>query len=98
MTNIGPNTVLTIDADALAWDDTGGGTDELVVAHVGRSTVLSLNGAAALLFRRLADGATPGELQSALVEQYGIEPSRAEQDAAVFLGDLEDRSLLRLAN
>lgn len=86
---------VTVDVDQLAWDETRVGSEDLLVTHVAGSTVLSLNEAGALLFRRLVDGETPDELAAALSDRYGIELDRAKEDVASFLDGLQARGLLR---
>jgi hypothetical protein len=58
------------------------------------ATYVSTYGSGALLWRRLGDGATAGELAARLVAEYGIEHERAERDVAVFLRELDQMGFL----
>jgi hypothetical protein len=68
--------------------------DEVVVLDLASSEYLRLNGSAALLWRRLVDGAEIDDLAELLVGTYGIDPSIASSDAASFTRQLEERGLL----
>lgn len=95
MTAHDPNTRLVIDAEQVAWHEPeDGAPGELTVAHLTTSTMLSLNNAGALLFRRLADGATPAELTQALVDGYGVDADQARRDVETFVAALQARGLL----
>jgi hypothetical protein len=82
---------LKLRATDLAWRAIDG---EVVAVDVVKSTYLSGNVAAALLWEMLAEGTTRAAMAARLVEQFGIDLERAEQDVAAFVADLEARALL----
>lgn len=85
---------LTLDADRAVWREIG---DEVVILDVPTATYLNLNGTGRALWKRLDDGATPGELAAELVKTYGIPEDQAASDVESFLEALQERSLLSLA-
>jgi len=68
---------------------------EIVAVDITKSTYLSANESGAVLWSLLVDGATRGELATALQDRYGIDRDRAEADADAFVAALESRGLLR---
>jgi hypothetical protein len=75
----------------LAWRQTG---DEIVVLDVAAAVFHALNASGALLWGRLAKGATAGELAGELVRRYRLSAAVATRDAARFLKACADAGLL----
>jgi Coenzyme PQQ synthesis protein D (PqqD) len=66
----------------LAWRQTG---DEVVVLDLAASVFHGLNPSGALLWQRLADWTTAGEMADILVGSYGLSAALAAEDVARFL-------------
>ena len=75
----------------LTWHVAG---DDIVVLDLEGSVYLKVNGSGRVLWELLAEPRTEAELQSALVERYGIDAPRAADDVAGFLAELRRRNLL----
>ncbi|MGD9751178.1 MAG: PqqD family protein [Acidimicrobiia bacterium] len=75
----------------MAWTELDG---EVVAIDLRSSTYFSSNTTGALLFRLLRCGATLGQLVDALVEQFAVDPEKAEADAGAFIDVLDRRGLL----
>jgi hypothetical protein len=85
-------TILRLKADGVFWRESSG---EIVALDASTSRYLSANPSAALLWRRLVDGATEEELTDALCERYGIAREPAARDVAAFVEQLSTRGLLQ---
>ena len=66
----------------------------LLILHMPTSRYLQLNASAIVLWERVVEGATEAELQTALMERYGIAQERAEADVATFLEPLRRDGLV----
>lgn len=77
--------------DDVEWREIEG---EIVVLDLRRSTYLAVNRIGALLWPRLAAGATRSALVQRLVDDFDLEPSTAESDVDGFLQELRDQELL----
>ena len=66
----------------------------LLILHMPTSQYLQLNASAIVLWERVVEGATEAELQTALMERYGIAHERAEADVATFLEPLRRDGLV----
>ena len=66
----------------LAWRQAG---DEVVVLDLAASVFHGLNASGALLWKRLTDWTTTGEMAGMLVSCYGLSAVLAAEDAARFL-------------
>lgn len=66
----------------------------MVLLDLERSAYLATNPAATLLWHRLDEGATEGQLVDALVDEYEIPRERAATDVDAFLADCRRRDLL----
>jgi Coenzyme PQQ synthesis protein D (PqqD) len=77
--------------DAVEWRRIEG---EVIAIDLGRSVYLAVNGSGALLWELLAQGTTRATLVDRLVQTFGIEEHRAEEDVDRFLTELERRRLL----
>jgi hypothetical protein len=75
----------------LAWRQTG---DEIVVLDVAASVFHALNASGALLWERLTDWTTAGELAGELASRYRLSAAVAAQDVAGFLKACADAGLL----
>lgn len=78
------------DAD-LAWREVD---DVVVLLDLRTSEYLQVNSAGALLLPHLAEGADAEQLSSLLVQEFGIERARADEDVTTFLDDLAQAGLL----
>lgn len=67
---------------------------EVVAVDVRTSTYLSANASGAVLWFRLAKGATHNDLAAALVASFGIDLEQARADVDAFLGELAAQGLL----
>jgi coenzyme PQQ synthesis protein D (PqqD) len=77
--------------EALEWRETD---DEILALDVAAATYLMVKGSGVLLWRELADGASPDELSAALADAYGIDAETASRDVDRFVARLRDRGLL----
>lgn len=77
--------------DSVSWVST---EDSLVVLDLRTSYYLSLNESGAVLWRRLADGASVSELEDALIDAFGLARAAAQADVRAFVATLRDRELL----
>jgi coenzyme PQQ synthesis protein D (PqqD) len=75
----------------LTWHVAG---DDVVVLDLEGSVYLKVNGSGRVLWELLSEPRTEAELQSALVEQYGIDAQRAGDDVVTFLAELRRRGVL----
>jgi hypothetical protein len=66
----------------------------LLILHVPTSRYLQLNASAIVLWESVVKGATEAELQTTLIERYGIALDRAEADVATFLEPLRRDGLI----
>jgi hypothetical protein len=71
---------------------------QVVGLDMGASEYLAANRSGALIWPRLADGATPAELAERLMIAYGIDRATAERDVEDFLAILAARGLLDAGN
>jgi hypothetical protein len=83
--------VIRLKPRALEWREIDG---ELVALEAESSLYLAANPAATMLWKRLAEGATPDQLSEALVDAYGIDAELARRDVEAFLGQARDLRLL----
>ena len=74
----------------LTWHVAG---DEVVVLDLAGSVYLKLNGPARVLWEHLAEPCDEAGLSRLLVDRYGIDAQRAENDVNEFLADLRRRGL-----
>lgn len=75
----------------LAWRQAGG---EVVILDLAACVFRALNASGALLWQRLADWTTAGELGGVLVSSYGLSPAQAAEDVARFLQECAAAGLL----
>jgi hypothetical protein len=80
--------------DGLAWRRAG---DEVVVLDLAASSYHALNASGALLWERLADGATTAELAGVLAAALGLPPAAALADVARFLDGCRTAALVERA-
>lgn len=73
------------------WREADG---EVIAIDERLTNYVSTNRAGALLWKQLADGATPDELAERLVSTYGIDRERADRDIRAFLADLDSQGFL----
>lgn len=55
--------------------------------------MIVLNETGRFLWERLADGAAPGELEAALLAEYGIDGETARRDVQAFIERMRNRGL-----
>lgn len=82
---------LRLRPDAVAWREVDG---EVIALGLESSTYFGTNSSGTVLWKRLAEGATRGELVDALVTTFGLEEAHAQSDVEAFVGDLRSRGLL----
>ena len=75
----------------LAWRQTG---DEIVVLDLAASVFHALNASGALMWERLADWTTAGELAGELASRYRLSAAVAARDVALYLKACADAGLL----
>lgn len=68
--------------------------DGQVVIHESRSHSIALNPTAAMLWRRLVEGADRNGLIASLVNEFDIDTLTASQDVDAFLEGLDAHGLL----
>lgn len=73
------------------WRDLDG---DVIVFHRRHGTCLSLNMSAAVLWRRLADGATRQELVATLTTVFEVSDARATAAIELFLSNLMAQDVL----
>jgi hypothetical protein len=73
------------------WRESNG---EIIAVDDRLTTYVSTSGTGALLWKRLADGATPDELADQLVSEFAIDRERAVEDVDAFLAELDAQKLL----
>jgi len=83
--------VLTVEADRLAWRETG---TEIVVLDLRDSVYYGLNPTGARLWTLLAGGATREDLVARLVLEQRVDDARAEVDVDEFLAVLQRERLV----
>jgi hypothetical protein len=77
----------------LAWRRAG---DEIVVLDLAASAYHALNVSAALLWERMAGGATASELTRVLVSSFGLTSAAATQDVSRFLDGCATAGLIEI--
>jgi hypothetical protein len=83
--------VLALRDGDLAWRAVEG---DVVALDLRASRYLGTNATGAVLWERLAEGATEGDLVAALTERFPEAADRAAADVAAFLGVLRERGLV----
>jgi hypothetical protein len=84
-------TTLRLREQQLDWRQVG---DDIVVLDARCAVYLGLEGTGAIVWRLLADTTTRDEIVERLVEIYGVDAKRAEDDLTDFLATLNERGLL----
>jgi hypothetical protein len=82
---------LRIRNDEIAWRRV---ENEIIVLDLRRNAYLSISETGIDLWERLAEGATPAELEGHLLATYEVEPGRASIDVDEFLDRLRQAELL----
>ncbi len=59
------------------------------------NTVINLNGTSALLWKKLAEGATEEQLVDALLSEYEVEKETAQKDVKIFIEKLTEAKLIK---
>ena len=81
----------SFDPEAVQWHLVDG---EVMAVDVARGEYFSVSGSGALLWTRLAGGATQESLAADLRAEYGVPAETAGADVALFLRELHGRGLL----
>jgi hypothetical protein len=76
---------------AVAWRLVG---EEVVAIDLGSSTYLGVNRTGAVVWPRLAEGATSEELVTLVTDHFDVDRDRAARDLEEFLTGLERRGLV----
>lgn len=87
----GRKRTLRLREQGLNWQVVG---DQVVVLDLHSSQYLEINASGALLFCRVADGATLEDLAAELEQRYALTPQRATSDAEAFVRRLSEAGLL----
>ena len=82
---------LRLRPEAVAWREVDG---EVIALGLESSTYFGTNASGSVLWRRLADGTTRGELIETLMTTFGLEEAQAQTHVDAFLDDLRNRDLL----
>ena len=82
----------TLDAEAVQWHLVEG---EVMALDVARREYFAVDGSGALLWSRLAEGASEQSLAADVVAAYGVDAGTAATDVALFVRELRDRRLLK---
>ena len=72
--------------------------DEEVVLHLDTGQYHGLEGVGAFVWRLVREGATVGELESAIRREYEVEPDRCRDDLQTLLAELHERKLVEFHN
>jgi Coenzyme PQQ synthesis protein D (PqqD) len=86
--------VLRLREDAVEWRELDG---EIVALENRGSVYLTANAPGALLWRRLAHGATRAQLVDALLAVYAVETDVAGRDVDAFVAAVQAHGLLEAA-
>jgi len=78
-------------SDDLVWQMVD---SEIVVLDLRKSVYFRINGSGATLWEKLAGDVTRSDLETALVDAYGISAERALADVDAFLIDARGRGFL----
>ena len=87
-------TVLRLRDDGVFWRESEG---EVVALDADSSRYVAANPSAAVLWKRLREGATEADLVDALCERYKVSREAAQADVAAFVEELASRGLLEPA-
>lgn len=91
MTPPGPDPLIKLRPGAVSWREADG---EVIALDLTTSDYLGVNRAGRVLWTRIAEGTTEGELVIALQQEYALDHDRAATDVAAFLTDARARGLL----
>ena len=80
------------DDDGLVWREF---EDEVLALDMERSIYLRLNRSGAVLWERLADGATRSDLIAVLTDRFDVGPEEAAADVDAFVAACRERGLVR---
>lgn len=80
-----------IHLDDVTWQVVG---DESVVLDLKSSVYYTGNVTATVLWGRLLEGATAGQLVDALTDEFEVERDQAQRDVAAFLDELRSAGFL----
>jgi hypothetical protein len=86
---------LRLDDEVITWREVDG---ETLLLDKRRSTYLSVNGTATVLWRLLAAGTSESALVDALVAGFDVDATLAAADVETFLADCRARGYLRSAD
>jgi hypothetical protein len=91
MTPQAPTERIKLREGAAAWREVDG---EIVLLGLETSMYLGVNGAGSKLWPMIVEGTTSAAMADRLVQEYGIDRSRADADVAAFIEACRTRSLL----
>ena len=77
--------------DDLSWREID---DEVILLDLQSAQYLRLNTTGAVLWKRLAEGATASDLAECLQQTYALDPQQAVTDAAAFVTSCVENHLL----
>lgn len=85
-------TPLALEEELIVWREVD---DQVIVLDKRNSSYLAINDSGALLWKRIAAGATRTELAAALQADYGLDPPTAVADVDRFVSKMREHGLLR---
>jgi hypothetical protein len=83
--------ILRLRGEGIEWREIDG---EIVALESGKSLYIAANPAGAVLWARLAEGATSAELVAALQARWPIDGGQATRDVDAFIGAARSHGLL----
>lgn len=70
---------------------------EAVLLHLDSGEYFGLDAVATRMWQLLAEWGDPKRVESAICEEYGVEPQSASRDVKAFVGRLLEQRLIELA-
>jgi hypothetical protein len=87
-------TPLALEEELLVWREVD---EQVIVLDKRNSNYLAINDSGALLWKRIASGATRTELVASLQADYGLDRPTAVRDVDRFVSKMREHGLLRAA-
>ena len=85
------STLVRLRPGAVEWREVDG---ELIVLDMRASTYFAVNRTGAAIWPDLVAGASRAELESRLMDSFGVDQEIAARDVDAFLGQIGERGLL----
>lgn len=71
--------------------------DEIMILSLATEMYYGLSGVASRIWEVIREGATVGEVEDVLLEEFDVEPERCRRDLQRFLGELESRGIIAVS-